>query len=67
MDKPLTTDENVDIVSIIQETEYGFDDPCSGSIVDYDNDKVYLIFDFNDKAIDSEHVTVDRKTMKVEE
>jgi len=67
MEQSLTTSENIDLVSIIQEVEYGFDEPCSGSISHYDDKKIYLVFDFDDSSIDSVHKTVDRETMTIDE
>jgi len=67
MDYSLTTAENIDISRIIQEIEAETDEPCSGSILDYDNDKIYLIFDFDDSDIDPREVTVLRSDMSIEE
>jgi len=63
----LTTSENIDLSRIIQEIEAGIDEPCSGSIVDYDEKKIYLIFDFDDSKLEPKNVTILRSTMTVEE
>ena len=67
METSLTTDEHIKLSEIIQEVEDDLDDASSGSVTSYSDKKIELVFIHDDNDIEDHFVTVDRKSMSIEQ